>query len=514
MWELVAHKIKTASEILALIGPRPRTRSAIMCHGVFDIVHPGHVRHLLYAKSKADILIASLTADRWIDKGVHRPHVPEHLRAMNLAAFEMIDFVIIDDARDALGLIALIQPDYFAKGFEYASVSHAATAEEASALAAYGGEMIFTPGDVVMSSTRVLNEYANPSLRFEKLRVVMERYGVTFDRLRSTLDGFGSCRIHVVGDTIVDSLTHTSLIGSSGKTPTLSVLHEARVDYVGGAAVVAKHARAAGASCCLTTVLGDDELSEFVVDELDREVIVHDVAIDSTRPTVSKNVIVCDGYRLLKIDTLDNRSIGDEILKKMTDSVALRRADAVIFSDFRHGVFNRRTIPAFIGAIPPGALRCADSQVASRWGNIVDFTEFDLIMPNEREARFALGDQDSPLRPLASALYDKARCRLLVLKLGERGAIACRSAKHEDIDSFFAIDSFASNCIDPVGAGDAMFAYASLAMLVGEDDAASDVIAVIIGSCASAVECEHEGNVAVSVDDVRARINAIERGMK
>jgi sugar/nucleoside kinase (ribokinase family) len=103
-----------------------------------------------------------------------------------------------------------------------------------------------------------------------------------------------------------------------------------------------------------------------------------------------------------------------------------------------------------------------------------------------------------------------AKCKLLVLKLGERGVIACRSREHEELDSFFAIDSFASNCIDPVGAGDAMLAYATLAMLVGERDAASDVAAVIIGSIAAAIECEHEGNVAVSADDVRARIDAVE----
>ena len=71
------HKIKTPEELRQILGPIPRRKSAIMCHGVFDVVHPGHVRHLLYAKSKADLLIASVTADRHITKGVHRPHVPQ-----------------------------------------------------------------------------------------------------------------------------------------------------------------------------------------------------------------------------------------------------------------------------------------------------------------------------------------------------------------------------------------------------------------------------------------------------
>ena len=65
---LVSHKIKTAAEIAALIGAPPRGKKVVMCHGTFDIVHPGHVRHLLYAKSKADMLVASLTADAHITK--------------------------------------------------------------------------------------------------------------------------------------------------------------------------------------------------------------------------------------------------------------------------------------------------------------------------------------------------------------------------------------------------------------------------------------------------------------
>ena len=91
------HKIKTAEELRRIVGDRPRKQKVIMCHGVFDVVHPGHMRHLVYAKSKADILIASLTADKHITKGLYRPHVPQDLRAINLAAFEMVDYVLIDE---------------------------------------------------------------------------------------------------------------------------------------------------------------------------------------------------------------------------------------------------------------------------------------------------------------------------------------------------------------------------------------------------------------------------------
>ena len=73
---LVNHKIKTVEQLCAIIGERPRQAKVIMCHGTFDVVHPGHVRHLLYAKTKGDILVASLTADEHIMKDNFRPYVP------------------------------------------------------------------------------------------------------------------------------------------------------------------------------------------------------------------------------------------------------------------------------------------------------------------------------------------------------------------------------------------------------------------------------------------------------
>jgi rfaE bifunctional protein kinase chain/domain len=505
----IKHKIKTPQEIRELIGPMPRREQVIMCHGVFDVVHPGHVRHLLYAKSKAPILIASITADRHITKGTHRPHVPQDLRAVNLAAFEMIDYVLIDANPTPIENLKIIQPDYLAKGYEYtANGLPPATSEEAETVRAYGGDILFTPGDIVYSSTQLLKVTA-PSLKLEKLQTVMERNGVSFDDLRRTLDRLAMHSIHVVGDTIVDSYTHCAMIGGQTKTPTMSVLFEHKADFIGGAAIVAKHCRAAGADVTFTTVLGEDEYRDFVVDDLTRSGIKVNATIDRFRPTVNKNAIVAGGYRLLKIDTLDNTSIPDTILETMTESVGGVPADAVIYSDFRHGIFNRRTIPAFIRSIRAGAYRVADSQVASRWGNITDFKGFDLITPNEREARFALGDQDSGIRPLSSDLYDAAQCKLLILKLGERGVLTCISQEHEALDSFFVLDSFVEDLVDPVGAGDALLAYATLTMLASRNETQ----ATILGTIAAACGCEVDGNVPVTPDQVHVRLDKVERQM-
>jgi rfaE bifunctional protein kinase chain/domain len=504
--EKYQHKVKTVEELIAILGPRPRDRKVIMCHGVFDVVHPGHLRHLVYSKSKADILVASLTADRHITKGIYRPQVPQDLRALNLAAFEAVDYVLIDPNDKPLENLLRLQPDLFAKGYEYVDDLNPKTREEMDVVSSYGGDVIFTPGDIVYSSSRFI-DMQPPNLRTDKLLTLMDVSGLSFAALRSALAKFSGKRVHVVGDTIVDSLTQCAMIGGQTKTPTMSVLFQHRRDYVGGAAIVAEHLRSTGAEVIFSTVLGADPLKDLVLGELKERGVQTRAIVDPTRPTTNKNAIVAEGYRLLKVDTLDNRSISDDIQKRLAAGISEVEADAIVFADFRHGIFNRRTIPTLIDAIPGGILKVADSQVASRWGNITEFKNFDLITPNEREARFALADQDSGIRPLASRLYEAAGCKTLILKLGDRGVITCRSDDESALDSFFALDSFADGVKDAVGAGDALLAYATLSMLATGDP----VVATVLGSIAAAVACETDGNVAVRSDDVLTKLDTIEK---
>ena len=502
----VSHKIVSIPVLREIVGPRPRDKKVIMCHGAFDVVHPGHVRHLLYAKSKGDILVASLTADAHISKANLRPYVPEDLRALNLAAFEMVDYVIVDSNPMPLETLRELQPDYFAKGYEYVDDGlPQKTQEEKDVVEEYGGEMIFTPGDIVYSSSHLI-DLAPPAIGTEKLLMLMQAERFTFGDLSNVMDKFPDLKVHVVGDTIVDSYSRCSMIGGVTKTPTISVRFEEKADYVGGAGIVAKHLRAAGAAVTFSTVLGDDAYKEFVIADLEEAGVECRPIIDETRPTTNKNAIVAAGYRLLKVDTLDNRSISDRIVEQLQVQLREIDADIVVFSDFRHGIFNRHTIPRLIDAIPDGVFRVADSQVASRWGNITEFVGFDLITPNEREARFALGDQDSVVRPLATELFKKAACKTLILKLGNRGILTYRTRPPADPRTVISVDTFAGHVVDAVGAGDALLAYASLALVASDGN---DAIASILGNMAAGIECEFEANIPVTPALVREKIASV-----
>ena len=505
-FEKYKHKVKTKEELLKIVGDFPRKKKIIVCHGVFDVVHPGHVRHLAYAKTKAQKLIVSITADKHIKKAMYRPHIPEGLRALNLAAFEMVDYVVIDDEATPISLLKYIKPDYFAKGFEYTSSGlPQATQEEADTVESYGGQMIFTPGDVVYSSSKFLN-LSLPQVQLEKLLHLMEYNNVTFDVLRETLTLISKHHIHVVGDTIVDTYTRTNFIGGQTKTPTFSVLYQGHEDYIGGAGIVSQHLRAAGAKVTFSTVLGDDKLKDFVINGLQESGVEVLPIIDTTRPTTNKNTIITGEYRLLKLDTLDNRAISQEILEELDRQIKQIKSDAIVFSDFRHGIFNALSVPVLTKAIPANKFKVADSQVASRWGNIGEFKEFDLITPNEREARFVLADQDSTVGRLAGSMIEASSCLNLILKLGDRGIIGL-SRNSAVKDAYFSLDSFAQSVIDPVGAGDALLAYATLSLL----ETGSLVVAGILGSMAAACECEIDGNVPIRAENVLAKIDLVEK---
>ncbi len=502
----VMSKIVQPEALREAVGGFPRTELVVMCHGAFDLVHPGHLRHLAFAKSKGTVLVVSITTDAHVTKANLRPYVPEELRALNLAVLELVDFVVIDKSPDPISLIRAVQPDIFVKGYEYGGTLPPKTASEKEAVESFGGRMLFSPGDFVLSSSNVI-ENDPPRIGLEKLLTLMQVEGITFADLYASVEGLDRLSVTIVGDIIVDSITTTSIIGGFRKTPTPSVRVEGHQHFVGGAGIVAKHTAASGARVELISTIGDDDLGRFATEDLAVAGVECRIQVVPDRPTTHKNAVVADGYRMLRIDTVENKTIDDDVLQAMVGSLAASTSDAVVFSDFRHGIFNRATIPAFMAAVPDGVFTAADSQVASRWGNILDFAGCDLITPNEEEVRFAMGDQDSVIRPLGTSLYAQAGCKIMMVKVGARGVLTFRDSGSVGMRSFFTVDSLARDSIvDPVGSGDALLAYTTLTQLATSNAAISS----IVGSIAAGLACEFDGNTPVSPELITKRIRELE----
>lgn len=505
-------KIVSVEQLIKKVGKFPRIKSnkVAMCHGVFDLVHPGHIRHLVFARQKVAKLIVSITSDIHVKKAELRPYVPQNLRAENLAALEFVDFVVIDQNETPIKNLKKIKPDFFVKGYEYKkNDENAKTLEEIQVLKSYGGQFLFTPGDFILSSSKII-ENDKPDLSLIKLKSLMEGEKVTFSNIRETLAEFKNCEILIVGDTIIDNYVNTSIIGNNAKTPTFSTKYLSEENFVGGAAIIALHLKAAGAKVKFCSVLGNDTLGSFVKKELKKNKITDLTIIDNTRPTTEKKYFISGEHRLLKVDKVENSPINEKIQNYIVQQIHNHKKGIIIFSDFRHGIFNSKSIQPLIKAINKGIYKVADSQVASRWGNILDFKNFDLITPNEKELRFSLADQDTAIRPLASILFEKSNCKVLMLKLGERGLMTVRrKISYNDMRSFFVMDAFEKNAVDPVGCGDALLSYAAISLYISKNP----LIASILGSISAGLLCLINGNTPILKSNVEKKLIQIENAL-
>ncbi|RMF73196.1 MAG: cytidyltransferase, partial [Planctomycetota bacterium] len=155
---------------------RESGKTVVQCHGCFDIVHPGHVRYLQFARQLGDVLIVSLTGDELVGKGPDRPYIPQELRAENLAAFEFVDWVVIDPHPTACELLEQLRPDVYVKGREYADSHDPRFLREREIVESYGGRVVFHSGDVVFSSTRLIESLDDDAHLDEcRLRALCDR---------------------------------------------------------------------------------------------------------------------------------------------------------------------------------------------------------------------------------------------------------------------------------------------------------------------------------------------------
>jgi rfaE bifunctional protein kinase chain/domain/rfaE bifunctional protein nucleotidyltransferase chain/domain len=481
---------------------KKKKKKIVQCHGVFDIVHPGHLRHFAFCKSKGDILVVSLTADRHINKGLYRPLVPEQLRAHNLAAFEIIDYVIIDKFKYPYEILKKIKPNFFAKGQEYENKKSPLTQEESKIVQKFGGKIIFSPGDIVYSSTKIIQN-SKPNISYDKLKLYLDYKKINLDDLKKIILNLKKIKVHVVGDLIIDTHTQCSVVGGLHKTPTLSVSVNSTKNYIGGAGAVASHFKSFTNKVELTSLISNDEIGIRALRDLKKLKIKVNNFIEDGRHTTNKNSYYVDSYKLLKVDKVSNETISQETILKILKILKKNKSDIVVFSDFRHGMFNEEIIKRFKLAMNKKIFLVADSQVASRWGNIIDFKNFDLITPTEKEARLSLLEQDMPIRPLADKILKISKAKNVILKLGDRGLISLDKNRKE----YISLDPFVDKVIDSTGAGDALLAYSAASLYVTK----SLLLSSIIGLLAACCKCEVNGNVPVSKEQILKKIDNLKK---
>ena len=222
---------------------RKEGKKVIHCHGVFDLLHPGHIAHLEEAKGLGDILVASVTSSSYVNKGPGRPFFSDELRMKSLAALECVNYVILSKDSTPLKIFEFIQPDLYVKGKEYEKPEDDITqniSREAERVKFYGGSIYFTD-KITFSSTKLLNEnfpVFSPDVK-DYLRSLSSEYSL--QDITKMVDNLRNIKVMVIGDIIIDEYVFCNVQGLVSKDRALSARHIKAEQYLGGALAVARH---------------------------------------------------------------------------------------------------------------------------------------------------------------------------------------------------------------------------------------------------------------------------------
>lgn len=484
--------------LAAAIREKADGRTISFVSGNFNVVHPGHLRLLNFAAECAEFLVV----------GVHDGTAPDtfveaELRLQGVQAIGVVDHAFTLPLGSVVDLIRALEPEVVVKGKEHESGDN----PEKEAIEAYGGRLIFSSGEVVFSSLDVLQrEFRERNVSsIRKPMAFLARHRIEPPRLRSLVEAFAGLKVIVIGDLIVDEYVTCDPLGMSREDPTIVVtpIHTDR--FVGGAGIVAAHARGLGANVRFFSLASDDAAMEFARERLKEHGVESHFVIDNSRPTTLKQRFRAGGKTLLRVSHLRQHDIGEEQQEIFRDAMMaeLAGADLVIFSDFNYGCLPQRLVDEISAECERRSIRmAADSQASSQISNVSRFRNMRLITPTEYEARLAMRDSSSGLVILAESLRRQAAAQNVIITLGAEGALiqADRNGRHNMATD--QLPAFNTSPKDISGAGDSLLTCAAMALALD----ATIWEAAYLGSMAAACQVARIGNIPLTSAELQAEL--------
>lgn len=462
----------------------------IFVSGLFNVLHPGHLRLLRFAKECGDRLIVAVNSDRM---AAGSAHVPEHLRLESIQSISWVDEAFVTDG-PVTALIAKLRPSIVVKGREHEKGFN----PELEVLEEYGGKLLFSSGETVFSSIDLIRkEFFQSNLRSASLPLeYLARHGIQLARLAELLQAFSKLKVCVIGDLIVDEYITCQPLGMSQEDSTIVVTPIDSTRFVGGAGIVAAHAAGLGAQVHFVSVSGNDAAREFALKALATEGVAAHLLLDESRPTTLKQRYRSQGKSLLRVSHLHQRAIPIVLQRLMIEELEgiLDKVDLLVFADFNYGCLPQVLVEQIVSlAKKHDVFLAADSQSSSQVGDIGRFKGMDLLTPTEHEARISTRNREDGLVVLAEQLRSHSSARNILLKLGEEGLlIHAGEGKSDDwlTDRISALNSAPK---DVAGAGDSLLITSALALAAH----GSVWEAACLGSLAAAVQVGRVGNTPI-----------------
>jgi len=483
--------------------------SVVLCHGHFNIIHPGHIRYLDYASQHGSKLVVSIQGDASFDGTQRKHHFSESERAAGVASLEIVDQVILLGDGTLEGLIRVQSPQVLVLGKEFEIEHHAQLREAIDSQKRQGGTVLYHAGEAQYASSDLLRDSQSSihEQRIQMFKQACKQQGLNFEELQESIEKFKCASLLVIGDTIVDQYVACDALGMSAEAPIVVVRELDSREYIGGGAIVAMHAKALGAQCSYLSVVGRDPNAAMVARELESFNVEHFLVEDNSRPTTFKIRYMVENQKMFRVSRLKEhtlpKSVEDQIITELRR--AAMHVRGILISDFVYGIITPRVLETVAEVKSKHHLLLfGDLQCSSQVGNISKFKNFNLLCPTEREARIALGTQDKGLEWVANTLMDQSQTKNLVLKLGGDGFISYETKT----DGYINRQHFPAlnvNPVDVTGAGDSLLAAHAVGLCSGSKLMQSSAI----GAGMAFLAVRSIGNIPVSIQELKSYLHQI-----
>lgn len=494
-------KIKNLEDIKTIVADlKLKGKKVVHCHGVFDLLHIGHIKHFQEAKAFGDVLIVTITPDEYVNKGPNRPAFETTLRLEALAALESIDFVSANEWPIAVNTIKMIQPDIYCKGSDYKNHKDDVTGkikDEEEAVKSVGAEIRYT-ADITFSSSNLLNKFGDVYNKSQKSFIETKLKGRNFEEINIKIDELQNLNVLVVGETIIDQYVFCEALGKSGKEPVL-VLRDLKMEqYAGGAAAIARHLSDFCGTVSLLSMLGEKkEYEQFVLDSLSNNIEPYFI-YKKASPTITKKRFVdsISKSKSLGVYSINDSQMNGENLNQLYAYLdqLIPKHDLVIVSDYGHGFLSREAAKRISKQPVFTSLNAQINAANIGYHTMNNYKNIDCAIINETELRHELRDRESDIETLMKQLTNNLLIKNMVVTQGTSGAILY-SAEEE---RYHNCPAFAEKVVDKIGAGDAMLALLSCLLKRRLDPDLS----LFIGSLAAAQSVETIGN-SVPVNKIK-----------
>lgn len=437
---------------------KKKNKKISLSHGVFDLLHPGHIFHFEQAKKKADILVVSITADKYVLKGPGKPYFNEKLRSHTLSSLEMIDFVVITNEVSAISTIKKIKPNFYFKGSDYKNQKLDVTGKinlEKRAVISSGGKIVFTNEKVFSSSSIINKEFFYNKEQNQFLNDIKQKYST--QNILNCVDLISKANPMVLGESIIDEYIFCKAIGKAGKEPYMVLQEKKSEQYLGGVLSIAQNLSALTEKVHLLSVLGkNDNFITKVKKELNKNILQNFIRKKNSTTILKKRFIEeVDNTKLFGIYSIneDNLNKVDENLLLKSFKKLTKNSDLLILSDYGHGFFNNKLRDLIYKEKKFLALNAQVNSFSLGYHTITNYKKADLVLMNEQELRHELRDKNSDKINLIKKLEKIIKCKFIAITHGKTGATIYSTQTKK----IFQIPAFARKVVDKVGAGDALF---------------------------------------------------------